>query len=203
MPAQQWGPIRAASGGCPWRRLCCNLPGYGRAVMQPIGSIVITVPPSLRTPSSAGIAWISLDSLPTATHPNPNPWSGLPSLPDQGPGGTSCSCSISRLPHPSPRQSPRRSAGIGSESLAPAVSNKEWDVGVNSVAPRDSRGNYSEAGSSESNCSTARGVLCPVMHPQMVRSCLRAGARRQRGLVRHGADGAAAAPGPHPQHQLE
>ena len=36
--------------------------------------------------------------------------------------------------------------------------------GVNSVAPRYSRDNYSEASASESNFSTVKGILCPVMH---------------------------------------
>jgi hypothetical protein len=35
--------------------------------------------------------------------------------------------------------------------------------GLNSVAPRYSCGNYSEVSASESNCSTAIGVLCPVI----------------------------------------
>jgi hypothetical protein len=74
--------------------------------------------------------------------------------------------------------------------------------GVNSVAPRYARDNYSEVSASESNCSTAKGVLCPVMHAQMVRPRLRAGAGRQRRLVRHGADRAAAARSPRAQHQL-
>jgi hypothetical protein len=74
--------------------------------------------------------------------------------------------------------------------------------GVNSVAPRCSRDNYSEVSASESNFSTAKGVLCPVMHAQMMRPRLRAGAGRQRRLVRHGADRAAAARSPRAQHQL-
>jgi hypothetical protein len=74
--------------------------------------------------------------------------------------------------------------------------------GMNSVAPRYARDNYSEMSASESNCSTARGVLCPVIHAQMVRPRLRAGARRQRRLVRHGVDRAPPPYGQWAQHRL-
>jgi hypothetical protein len=55
---------------------------------------------------------------------------------------------------------------------------------------------------SESNFNTAIGALCPAIHPQMVCPRLRAGARRQRRLVRHGVDRAVAPCGPRAQHQL-
>jgi hypothetical protein len=74
-------------GGGPWRPPRCSRLSCGRAVLQPMVSIVTTVPPSLRTPSRAGIAGISLDSLPTAPIRTPNFGRASPPSPARSPMG--------------------------------------------------------------------------------------------------------------------
>ena len=120
MPAQQWGTYSCTVG---WRSL-------GATTLQP--SRLRT-----RCPTAHGV---DRDHRPAefedteqgrnsrdlvglaADGPIRTPTLGRACPPRPGRRWTSCCCSVSRLPHPSPRQSARGSAGIRSVSLATAIS---------------------------------------------------------------------------------